>query len=67
MVRCASGVTTIRQRAVAGPAVAKAVSKVTPGGAQVVAEHPAELVVAHLANIGALAAERGDARDGVAA
>ena len=65
-MRWASGVTRIRQRAV-GCALAQGLAvELDADGADVVAEHAAELVVADLADIGALAAQRGDAGHGVA-
>ncbi len=65
-MRCPSGVTMIRQRAVPGPAVAAGVSKRTPDRGDVVAKHLAQQIVAHLADIAAAAAERGDPGHGVA-
>ena len=50
----------MRQRAVPGPARRRRRHKADPDRRHVVAKHPAQCVVAHLADIGALAAERGD-------
>ena len=65
MVRSPSGVTRIMERAVGVAEVAGAMSYCTPGGAHVVAEDAAELVVADLADEGGLAAQAGDADGGV--
>ena len=53
--------------AVAGPFGTGRVAEGHAGGTDVVAEHPAELVVAHPADIGGTAAERRHRRDGVGA
>ena len=62
-MRCASGVTRTRQRAVGGPSRAGAVSKAR--GPNVVAEDTAQFVVPDLADIGGAAAEAGHAGDRV--
>ena len=67
MVRWASGVTRTRQRAVGGPPCSGAVRNATPAGADVVAEHLAQLIVLHLADIGRAGAERGQRRHAVGA
>ena len=66
IVRWASGVTKITQRAVGGPE-RLACSEGDAGGADVVGEDLAQLVVAHAADIGGLPPKRGDGRDGVGA
>ena len=66
MVRCASGVTRIRQRAVAGPAAAAGVGKATPAAVMSWRIDLAQQVVADLADVAGLAAERRDAGDGIA-
>ena len=65
IVRWASGVTTIRQRPVGGPSVAGGAAEGDAGGAQVVGEHGAELVVADPADVGGPSAEAGHAGDRV--
>ena len=50
MVRCASGVTRIRQRAVGGPSVPAGTSKSTPTARMSWREDLAQLVVADLAD-----------------
>ena len=65
MVRSPSGVTRIRHTAVGRPPVAGAGLEGDAGGADVVPEHLAELVVGDAADEGALAAERGEPGDRV--
>ena len=61
------GVTNTRQRAVGGPCRERRRAEVDPGGADVVAEHLAQLVVLDLADVGRCGAERGERRHGVGA
>ena len=65
IVRCASGVTKIRLRAVGQPTHQRRRVVGDAGGADVVREDRAELIVGHLADVGRLAPERGDAGDRV--
>ena len=60
-MRSASGVTTMMQRPVGVSASGAPGPELHADGAQVVAEHLAEVVVADLADVGGTAAERGDA------
>ena len=50
-VRCASGVTRMRQRPVAGPVAGRENVVAHAGRAEIVTEHVAELIVAHLADV----------------
>ena len=65
IVRCASGVTRIRQRAVGGSGGRTGVSKATPSARMSWLKTLAEQIVRHLADEAAAPAERGDAGDGV--
>ena len=67
MVRCASGVTRIRQRAVGGPSSRGGVRKSTPAARMSWREHLAQLIALDLADIGGAGAERGQRRHGVGA
>ena len=66
IVRCASGVTKIRQRAVGSPPSSRRRVVGHADGANVVAEHIAQLVVGDLADVRRATAERGDAGNRVA-
>ena len=66
MVRWASAVTKMKQRAVAGPSVAAGTPVVDADRADVVGEDVAELVVADAADEPGPTAERRDAGGGVA-
>ena len=61
IVRWASGVTTMMHRPVGVSACGAPGRKATPTASQVVAEHVAEVVGRHLADVGGAAAEAGDA------
>ncbi len=64
-MRWPSGVTKIRQRAVVGSPARDRGGEVDAGGADVVREDVAELIVGDLADERAFPAERGDPGDGV--
>ncbi len=66
MVRCASGVTRIRQRAVGAPPASGAGGEMHARGADVMREDLAELVIRHLAEEPDPGAERRRHRAGVA-
>ena len=65
MVRSPSGVTRMKERAVAGPSVAGLEFKAHALGPHVMGVDAAQLIGLHLAEIGGLAAEGGHTRRGI--